>query len=329
MSDWLNHVSIAAPRNGLNTRTVTSSDVTVVSGANFVPTSGRLLICIVYGAITSTTPSGWTLPQNGSAVNNGGLYIFSKEATGSDALTTTHNGSNYPAFFDFYEFPAGSTLAGVVNQPAVAASGGAGPVLTGLSGTNWLAAVVGQVGATTINPISWSAGTKLVDSGLTSAGGGNGYDYSLAEWNSDNSSTKSAAATVTSGSATVERFMIAVSTLQGGMIPTADAGANQNDIEPWSTVRLSGSGSSTNTGSIVSYTWQQVSGTAVSLVGSGVDLQFESPARINGATLVFSLIVTDSNGKTSDSDTVTVTVLPPTTYQASGSGWQPMRITLL
>jgi hypothetical protein len=114
MSNWLNHVTIAAPRNGTTSHTCDPTNATgggtVVTGSTFTPTSGRLLVVVCYGAVTFTTPSGWTLPTSGSAVNNGGLYVFYRTAAGSDPFTTTQNGSNYPVVFDIYEFATGSTF---------------------------------------------------------------------------------------------------------------------------------------------------------------------------------------------------------------------------
>ena len=109
MVSWLNHAAIEAPRNGTTTHTVTPSAGTAVAGTTFfTPTAGRLLVCLAEGSVTSTTPSGWTLPTGGSAINNTGLYVWYKTAAGNDSLTTTHNGSNYDVIFDFYEFPSGT-----------------------------------------------------------------------------------------------------------------------------------------------------------------------------------------------------------------------------
>src|SRR4051812_44300088 len=106
MVDWVNHVAIAAPRNATTTHNgITPSSGTVVAGTAFTPTAGRLLICLCEGAVTSTTPAGWTLPTGGSAINSTGLYVWYKTAAGSDTVSTTHNASNYPAVFDFYEYP--------------------------------------------------------------------------------------------------------------------------------------------------------------------------------------------------------------------------------
>lgn len=93
---------------------------TVLSGASIAPngttshtctftaaTSGNLLVAVVAGPVTFTTPSGWTLVN--SAVNFAGLYVFRKSASaGESSFTTTHNSSNPPIRGVVYEYASGS-----------------------------------------------------------------------------------------------------------------------------------------------------------------------------------------------------------------------------
>lgn len=107
--------------------------------------------------------------------------------------------------------------------------------------------------------------------------------------------------------------------------PTADAGPDQNNIEPWSTVTLAGSGSDTD-GTIAGYTWRQISGTAVTLSSTSVAAPtFAAPASMSGAVLVFGLVVTDDDGATSTEDTVTISVLSAPFAIAHGGVWVPLR----
>jgi hypothetical protein len=101
----------------------------------------------------------------------------------------------------------------------------------------------------------------------------------------------------------------------------ANAGAAQT-VSQGSVVTLSGSGSTASTvstgfgtaatcsqvvGTISTYTWTQTSGTQVSLTGSTTATPtFTAPA--TSTTLVFSLVVTDSNSQTSQPATVTISV---------------------
>lgn len=211
MAKWINHVTIDGPRNATSTHTVNPASGTVLTGTLFTPTAGNLLVCVADGAVTSTTPTGWTLPAGGSAINNCGLYVWYRTATGGDTFTTTHNGSNYPVGFDIYEFPAGSTFTGCVSATGVAYNGGAGPTLSGLTGTNLLCAASSQglPGTTPVSTATWSDGTEAVDAGAAGAAT-DGYSYSLTYLEDSTLTSWSAAATLTLNSVTVERFVFAV-----------------------------------------------------------------------------------------------------------------------
>jgi len=130
----LNNAAILAPRNGTTSHTVTPSTGTLSAGTLFTPTAGRFLLCVVSGAVTSTTPAGWTLPTNGSLVSGTGLYVFYKaSAAGGDTLTTTHNGSNYEVIFHFFEFPATTAFQDAQNGSLTKTQ--AHSTVSGLTGT--------------------------------------------------------------------------------------------------------------------------------------------------------------------------------------------------
>ena len=95
------------------------------------------------------------------------------------------------------------------------------------------------------------------------------------------------------------------------MPPVANAGSSQTVSLPFTDVTLDGSGSYDPGGTIVSYSWVQLSGDGgVTIVGSSqVQPQIFG---LTAGTYVFQLTVTDNNGATAVS-TVTITVLaaPP------------------
>ena len=210
MATFLNHVAIAEPRNGTNAHTADpSSGTNDVAGTPFTPTAGRLLVCVVEGPVTSTTPSGWSIDPDGDAVSNTGLYVFYREAAGGDTFSTVHNGPDLPVMFDFYEFPEDSAFLTVNFEVGVSASGGAGPSISLPGGAHWVAGAVGQV--VTGNPgsaVSWSAGTEATER-YEAGGATDGYAYGLTYFDDFVGGSASVAATLGSG-VVVERLMFAV-----------------------------------------------------------------------------------------------------------------------
>lgn len=108
--------------------------------------------------------------------------------------------------------------------------------------------------------------------------------------------------------------------------PTANAGADQT-AEPWAAVTLAGTDADSD-GTISSRSWSQVSGTSVTLAGSGASRTFEAPATVAGGTLVFRYSVTDNAGATTTDD-VAVTVLPAAERILIGGSWQPSRLVIV
>lgn len=223
MAKWINHVAISRPRQaGVNTNTVNpASTTTVVDGAAFTPTAGNLLVCVVEGAVTSTTPSGWTLPTGGSAISNTGLYVWYRTAAGSDSISTTHNGSNYPVIFHFFEFASGSTFVKSAAATGVALSD-AQPTLSGLTGTNLIMAAAGGNMANGTGTISAGWGSGAVEETDTSVafipGSTDGYFYTLGYLEDSVLTSVAVSLTVTSsgGVGNLERLTWAVNVAAGG-----------------------------------------------------------------------------------------------------------------
>lgn len=228
MSDWVNHVVIKLPQNGTTSHIADPSNATgggtVVDGSAFTPTAGRLLVMLAYGgqtaggntSVPTSPPSGWTGPTANQAVGNGGLYVWYKTAAGGDTASLLHNGTNYPEILDVYEFGAGSTFVASSASTGQSPSGGSGPTLSGLTGTNWIAGVVGgNLGSVVRTSVvsTWSSGTKVADTFVNGAAGVDGGTYSLSEFNSDTSTSKALSATIVPNTGTVastERLVFAV-----------------------------------------------------------------------------------------------------------------------
>jgi hypothetical protein len=92
--------------------------------------------------------------------------------------------------------------------------------------------------------------------------------------------------------------------------PTANAGTDQANITPGSTVTLDGTGSTDSDGTVEAYSWRQISGSPVTLSSTtAAEPTFTAPTLTGGATLVFGLVVTDDDNADSTEDTVSITVL--------------------
>ncbi|HUG72366.1 MAG TPA: hypothetical protein VMK82_02970, partial [Steroidobacteraceae bacterium] len=102
--------------------------------------------------------------------------------------------------------------------------------------------------------------------------------------------------------------------------PTANAGAAQSVLAS-ATVTLNGTASSDPDGSIASFAWAQLTGTAVTLSNSTIaQPSFVAPPVVTAATLTFSLVVTDNRGAVSAAAAVTITVNPSQVGNVTVSG---------
>lgn len=187
-----------------------ASSGTVVSGVAFTPTAGNFLVCITSAAATSTTPTGWTLPTNCSAVNLTGLYIFTKTAAGGDTLSTTNNNAHVQ-FFDFFEFPAGSAFVKAATATAVAGSGGAGPSITALTPPNLIMGIAAQdnTSTTVTKTVTWASGVEITDVSVVNAGSLDGVTLGVTYLEDSALTSSSIAATFSVTTPTVERLMAA------------------------------------------------------------------------------------------------------------------------
>jgi hypothetical protein len=93
--------------------------------------------------------------------------------------------------------------------------------------------------------------------------------------------------------------------------PIADAGSDVVAIEPYTKQNLNGTDNDTD-GTVITRTWRQLSGTSVSLVGTGANRTYDVPGTLAGETLVFGYTVTDDGGLSSLESTVNHEVLPVT-----------------
>lgn len=125
-------------------------------------------------------------------------------------------------------------------------------------------------------------------------------------------------------------FAIEVAAAAGGsnVAPTANAGADQTNVEPYSTVTLSGSGSDSD-GTIASYAWSKVSGptplSALSSASAASPTYKATPNAITAQADVWRLTVTDNGGATGFDD-VSVSMLAVTERAVIAGAEVPMEL---
>lgn len=106
-------------------------------------------------------------------------------------------------------------------------------------------------------------------------------------------------------------------------LPTVNAGADQANVEPGATVTLTATATDTD-GTISSYAWDQITGTPVTLAGTGATRTFTAPHTLAGSTLEFRVTATDNSGGTAQ-DTMYVMVLAATERAAKGGVEVPLK----
>lgn len=144
---WVKRTPYQAPRNGTANHTI-----------NFpAATAGNLLVALMGGGVThDILTAGWVLRAN--PVSNTQLCLWTKQATGGEtSFTASHNGADYPVGGIVYEFPPWTF--GSVESAVAVIVGDDGPVLSGLSGTPFVATAWDtpfHLGSGSVN-LTWAA----------------------------------------------------------------------------------------------------------------------------------------------------------------------------
>lgn len=315
---------------GALTSAGSSVTVTLATGATGSGIYDVFAVTVQGAGVSTATPSGWTLIDDcldGSGVD---IRTYGRRRTGTDPSTvavtitggTSQAGWAAAAYNGVHVNPAFGTptqLATAVVQTAINV-----PALT-TTKTGSYRIVTSGLG-------SGSSSFDVMPSGYTQVAQNAGGKRTILAHAANASAGTTAASSFTVSAAVrgaTSHFELWPASLTNEA-PTANAGVDQT-VEPWSTVTLTGAGSSDPDGSVASYAWAQLSGATVTLSSSSaVSPTFTAPAAEAGNTLVFGLTVTDDSGTASAQDSVTVTVLPATEFCLSAGGvWTPMQTVTL
>ena len=281
---------------------------------------------------------------NSKAFTNGLLTVTGGRVTGAGRLTpggTTHWTFTVMPWGDadvVITLPAGRTCGttGAVctldDRPLAAAVSArvAGPAAPWVTGSTTLAVLEGETAVATLT--ASDADTPAMDlqwSIPSGAGGGaDGGNFTITpggalafvtakdfEDPDDGDSDGSYQVTVqVSDSKRSDTEDLTVTLSNRNEAPTADAGADRQDIEQGATVTLAGSGSDPDADDTLTFAWTQTGGTDVTLSDAAVPAPtFTAPTGLTEeATLIFRLKVTDQAGLYhEDAVSVTVKARPP------------------
>lgn len=284
----------------------------------FTATAGRVLVIVLgHAAVSTPVSSGWT--KHRQALSSGELAFFIKTAEGGETtFQFTQNGPR-PVSYMTFEFGAGTTFS-----PGGSGTGPTGSPVNwdpigvlpaGNKVVMWMNLKVTTAGLATMTP-AWTLptaeGAVGSETQYAAHDGGNEGSFVDLGWYEGTSTNPGDASMSYTGPYldTADQAMVIAaytpnvpSTQNTG--PVANAGADQN-VTVNNQVTLNGAGSTDSDGTIVTYSWTQTGGTAVTLSGTGSNRTF-TPTTTGSRT--FQLTVTDDDGATA-SDTVVINVNP-------------------
>lgn len=294
---------------------VTNQPPTVNAGADQSNVSGGATVTL---AATASDPDGTT--PTVTWAQTGGTPTVTLSGTGYNRTFTAPIVASATAL-TFTATASDGTLTGtdsvVINVLANRApTVNAGVDQTGISpGTTVTLTATASDPEGTTPTISWAqtAGTPTVTLS------GSGATRTFTAPSVVGGTTLTFTATAGDGALTSTDTMT-VSVNGSNQAPLVNAGADQVNIEPFGTVTLTATASDPD-GTTPTVSWSQISGTAVTLSGSGSTRTFVAPATHTGDTLVFR--ATASDGTLQTTDDVAITVYPQNRWKrnAAGTAW--------
>lgn len=293
--------SVASPGTGVaTTRTVTRTT-----------TAGNLLVAYVLHqgntscTVTDNTGGTWTQAANtnsaGATSQRLGSIWYRLNAPATTSVTVTMSTSSaLQVLVAEYSGVASFSAAGAaayggsatIQTGSPASAAGGDKLICGLCATFTTAATLQTAGYT--GPAQVGTGTILQVTHLLPTGASSDP---TPRWSAPNSF------------GLVNAVFTGTPTTPPATPPTADAGPDQANIEPYSTVQLTSAASTAGTSPITGRTWGPVSPAGATLSSTtATNPTLYVPATVAGQTYTVPLTVTD--GTLTGSDSVAITVLP-------------------
>lgn len=324
-----------------------------VSAQNSGGIGDKFILVVAYGnsaGATPATPAGWTLIDSsyggagtwGLETGPRGVVMFHQTSVGGEAGTTVTvnnggTGTDRTMRGVIYRFSkSGSTWEAITSAKGTDTSAGtAFSVATGSNpGASLGDQILGVAGYTpststasgTSGFFNWTGAGVTGTLGATApAANGNALRMQSYYGTPSGTATGNLTLQLTMSSALTSGAAMAIRLRDSGQPPVANAGNDIDNAEPGSTVFLDATES---VGNIATYHWAQTGGPTVTLSNSTtVGPSFTAPWVTAGTTLTFSLYVTDTTAVNSNNtDTVIVTVLPPTEFADDGGTLVPLQL---
>lgn len=328
---------VVAARTGEAQATVVDPlTLTIPSGISNNHT-GILVVNTDGTSVTLTTPSGWT--QIGTVEQGSGnsqMFVYKRSLVSGDVgatITMDFSGTvRCGAIFHAYSGRDTASVTTSVNTSATAVGTYDIPTATVAAGSDLAGFAMrrrsGVAPASITMPAGYTAPTTATGTYFNNyATGVNTFGASAYQQNVSAGSQGGGTASNTAATNIGYTLLVVLPALVTNVSPTANAGANQVNIEPYTPVTLVGTDSDTD-GSVVTRAWTQtpVGGVpTVTLSGTGASRTFEAPGTLGGVGIDFVYTVTDNGGATA-SDNMVVSVLAVTDRAVIGGAEVPMKI---
>lgn len=124
----------------------------------------------------------------------------------------------------------------------------------------------------------------------------------------------------TDAEAAATRVRVARLTVEGTAAISIFPLADMPDVEPAQNMEITAVPVGTITDPV--WSWRKISGPTIGLTAIGATVLFDTPADINGASIVLGVKVS-AGGQTSVEQTFTMTIMPQTDWWWTGTGWSP------